>query len=137
MPSYKGRDLLLKIGNGGSPETFATLGAARTVAMTINNQPIDSTTMDSAGLQALQADAGVQTMQVKLEGLFKDDSAEETLRTAAFGRTSKNYELIFPNGDKYAAAFVVQDYTRGGTHDGLETFNMTLLRNGSGTFTAG
>lgn len=138
MPSQKGRDLLLKIGNGGSPtETFTTIGAARTVAMTLNNQPLDATTMDGAGIQALAADAGVQTMQIKLEGLFKDSAAEEALRAAAFGRTSKNYELFFPNGDKYAAAFVIENYARGGSFDGLETFSVTLSRNGAGTFTAG
>lgn len=138
MPSQKGRDLLLKIGNGGSPtETFTTIGAARTAAMTINNQPLDATSMDSGGIQVLQSDAGVQAMQLRLDGLFKDSAAEETLRAAAFGRAEKNYELFFPNGDKYAAAFVIESYARGGTHDGLETFSLTLSRSGNGTFTAG
>ena len=137
MPSQKGRDLLLKVGNGGAPETFSTIGAARTAALTINNQPVDNTTMDGGGFQGLQADAGVQTMQVSLEGFFKDAAAEESLRAAAFNRSLNNYELLFPNGDKYAAAFVVQDYRRGGSHDGLETFAVTLVRNGGGAFTAG
>lgn len=137
MPSQKGRDLLLKIGDGADPEVFSTLGAARSVAMTINNQPVDNTTMADNGLQGLQSDAGVQSLQIRLEGLFKDDAAEEALRAAAFGRSKKNYELLFPNGDKYAAPFVVQDYTRGGAFDGLETFQLTLLRSGGGTFTPG
>lgn len=106
-------------------------------AMTINNQPVDNTTMADNGLQGLQSDAGVQSLQIRLEGLFKDDAAEEALRAAAFGRSKKNYELLFPNGDKYAAAFVVQDYTRGGAFDGLETFQLTLLRSSGGTFTPG
>lgn len=138
MPSQKGRDLLLKIGNGASPtETFTTLGAARTVAMAMNNQPVDSTSMDSAGIQSMSSDAGVQTMSIRLEGLFKDAAAEETLRAAAFARTSKNYQLIFPNGDMYEGAFVIQEYARSGSYDGLETFSVSLIRNGVGTFTAG
>lgn len=137
MTSYKGRDLLLKIGNGGTPETFTTLGAARTVAMTLNNQPVDATTMDDGGAQVFEPAAGLQTMQLRLDGLFKDSTAEETLRAAAFARTRRNFELYFPNGDKYAAPFVVDNYTRGGAHDGLETFSVTLLRSGTGTFTAG
>lgn len=136
MTSQKGRDLLLKIGNGGTPETFATLGAARTVAMQINNQPLDATTMDDAGIVKLAADAGAQAMSVKLDGLFKDAAAEEILRAAAFGRTVHNYRLYFPNGDYYQAAFVVESYSRGGSYDGLETFSVTLLRSGNGTFTA-
>ena len=138
MPSQKGRDLLLKIGNGGTPtETFSTIGAARTAAMTINNQPLDGTSMDSAGIQSMVADAGVQTMQIRLEGLFKDAAAEETLRASAFGRTENNYQLIFPNGDAYQGSFVIQEYTRGGSYDGLETFSVSLIRNGAGTFTPG
>lgn len=137
MPSQKGRDLLLKIGDGGSPESFSTVGAARTTALTLNNQPADATSMADAGLQAFEAGAGTQSMQIRLEGLFKDSTAEEALRAAAFDRAAKNYELYFPNGDKYAAAFVIDSYARTGAHDGLETFSISLLRSGGGTFTEG
>ncbi|MBI1215686.1 MAG: hypothetical protein GC185_07700 [Alphaproteobacteria bacterium] len=137
MTSQKGRDLLLKIGDGGAPETFTTIGAARAVAMTLDNAPVDSTTMDADGIQSLSPDAGVQNMQLRLDGLFKDAVAEETLRAAAFGRTACNYLLQFPNGDSYTAAFVVMDYARSGAHDGLESFSVTLRRSGAGSFTAG
>lgn len=137
MPSMKGRDFLLKIGDGGAPdEGFTTIGAARAVAMTLNNQPLDATTMGDDGVQTMMADAGVQTMQIRIEGLFKDSSAEESLRTAAFGRAVNNFTLQFPNGDSYIAAFVVDNYTRGGAHDGLETFSAVLTRSGAGSFTA-
>ncbi len=138
MPSQKGRDFLLKIGDGGSPtETFATLGAARTNALALNNNPVDSTTMDGSGVQALMADAGVQSLNITIDGLFKDAAAEESLRAAAFARTQKNFQLAFPNGDVYQAAFVIGEYGRGGSHDGLETFSATLIRTGSGTYTPG
>lgn len=137
MPSQKGRDLLLKIGDSGDPETFTALGAARATSMSIDNRPVDATSMDSGGVQVLLGGAGVQSMSIRLDGLFKDGASEETLRAAAFLRETRNYELCFPNGDKYAGAFVVQDYARGGTYDGLESFSATLLRSGAGTFTAG
>ncbi len=137
MPSQKGRDLLLKTGDGADPEVFTTIGAARAVSMVINNHFIDATAMDSDGFQVLQSDAGLQTMQLRLEGLFKDASAEEALRAAAFGRTSGNYQLAFPNGDVYTAAFAIEGYARGGSHDGLETFTAALQRNGAGVFTKG
>jgi predicted secreted protein len=137
MPSQNGRDLLLKIGNGGSPETFATIGAARTVDMSIGNQPADITAMNSNGVAVLQADAGVQSMEIMLQGLFKDSAAEEALRAAAFNRTANDYQLVFPNGAIYAACFVIGDYKRSGSYDGLESFTVMLLRSGSGAFTAG
>lgn len=136
MAAFKGREFLLKIGDGGGPETFTSIGAARAVSMTVNNNPVDATTMDDSGIQNIVGDAGVQSMSISIEGVFKDAAAEETLRGVAFSRANKNYELLFPNGDDYAAAFVVQDYERGGSHDGLETFRATLVRDGSGTYTA-
>ena len=135
MPSQNGRDLLLKIGDGGDPEIFTTIGAARAMEMILDNNPADATAMDSNGVTVLQADAGVQTFEVMLQGLFKDSAAEETLRAAAFERTANNYQLLFPNGDRYAARFVIGDYRRSGSYDGLESFTVTLLRSGAGTFT--
>jgi TP901-1 family phage major tail protein len=137
MPSQKGRDLLLKIGNGADPEVFSTIGAARAVSVSLNNQPTDATTMDSNGLQELQAAAGVQSLELTLEGLFKDSAAEEALRLSAFNRTAKNYQLLFPNGDSFAAAFAIHGYRRSGSFDGLETFSLTLIRTGGGTFIPG
>lgn len=137
MASQKGRDLLLKIGDGEVSETFTALGAARATSMSIDNRPVDATTMDSGGVQVVMGEAGVQSMAVRLEGLFKDAAAEELLRAAAFARTAKNYELWFPNGDKYAASFVIGEYARGGSFDGLESFAVTLVRSGTGTFTEG
>lgn len=135
MPSQNGRDLLLKIGDGGSPENFTAIGAARTVELNINNHPAASTAMDSNGNAVLQPDAGVQSLDITLQGLFKDSAAEEILRAAALNRTANNYQLLFPNGDMYVAGFVIGDYKRSGSYDGLESFTVTLLRSGSGTFT--
>jgi TP901-1 family phage major tail protein len=135
MPSQKGRDFLFKIGDDGDPESFTSLGAARTNGMALNNNPVDSTTVDDEGVQTLIGDAGVQTMEVAIDGLFKDADAEETLRSVAFSGATKNFQLSFPNGDLYEAAFVIKEYKRSGTHDGLETFSAVLVRNGAGTYT--
>ena len=137
MPIQKGRDFLIKIGNGAEPETFATLGAARAVAVVINNQPVDVTSMSADGFQEARTDAGVQSMEVAIDGLFRDAAAEETFRSSAFDRTEKNYQLIFPNGDVFESAFVIRSYHRSGATEGLESFSATLMRSGGGTFTPG
>ena len=135
MPSQKGRDLLLKIGDGEEDESFAAIGAARNAAMTLDNRPVDATTMADGGVQVLSAAAGMQSLSLRLDGLFKDSAAEEALRSAAFARTAKNFRLQFPNGDSYTAPFVVESYSRGGSYDGLESFSVTLARSGTGDFT--
>ncbi|MDE2337568.1 MAG: hypothetical protein KGL10_09680 [Alphaproteobacteria bacterium] len=137
MPSQNGRDLILKIGDGASPENFTTIGAARTVEMAVSNLPADVTPLGGGGVAALQADGGVQALEITLAGLFKDSAAEESLRAAALGRTLDDYQLCFPNGAIYAASFAVTSYKRGGAYDALEDFTVTLARSGAGTFTAG
>lgn len=134
MPSHKGRDLLLKIGDGAEDENFTTIGAARTVAMTLNNQSADATTMADGGIQVLNAAAGVQSLSIRLEGIFKDSAAEESLRALAFAREARHFLLQFPNGDSYTAPFVVESYARSGSHDGLEGFSVSLSRSGAGSF---
>ena len=136
MPSQKGRDFLLKMGDGGAPEAFTSIGAARTNALVVNNNPVDDTAMGNNGVQTMVADAGIQTLQMNIDGLFKDQATEEFLRAAAMDRTAHNFQLAFPNGDTYEAEFIVQDYNRSGSHDGLETFSASLIRSGAGTFTA-
>jgi len=134
MSSQKGRDLLLKIGDGASPEVFTTIGAARTLAITINNNPIDITSLNSNGFQDMQADGGVQNLEINLDGLFKDAVAEETLRLSAFNRSVKNYQLIFPNGSMLSGSFIISQYQREGSYDGLETFSIIMLRSGSSLY---
>ena len=63
MTSQNGRDLLLKIGDGASPETFAVLGAARTVEMTVTNPKTDVTSIADGGMETLAADGGASDPQ--------------------------------------------------------------------------
>jgi len=137
MTAQRGSDFLLKIGDGGDPEVFSVLGAARTTALIVHNSAIDATDTDSGGLQKLEPLAGIQQMSLSVDGIFKDTAAEERLRTAAFGRLALNYQMAFPNGDTVGGAFFVEDYRRGGTFDGLETFSATFVRSGPAAFTAG
>ncbi len=137
MTSQNGRDLVLKIGDGGSPETFSTIGAARTVEMSVANPAAAVTSLADGGIAALVADGGVQTLEITLQGLFKDSAAEAALHTAALGRTLNDYQLCFPNGAVYAASFAVTAYKRSGAYNALEDFTVTLARSGAGVFTPG
>jgi len=126
----KGRDLLLKVGDGGTTEVFTTLGAARATTVSIENNPVDITSLNSKGFQELQIKGGVQEIEISVEGIFKDSAAEEILRAAAFNRSVKNYQLIFPNGEMIEGAFVISQYQREGSYNGLEVFSLKLLRTG-------
>lgn len=133
MTAQRGRDLLLKIGDGGEPEVFTAIGSARATFLSVDNRLADATPL---GGDSGAAFAG-RAVTVRVNGLFRDQEAEELLRAAAFSGAAVNCELSFPNGDRHAAAFVVAEYARSGTHEGLEGFSATLRQSGPGVFTAG
>ena len=47
MAAQKGRAVLMKIGNAGSPETFTTIGGMRSTTLTLNDETVDVTNKDS------------------------------------------------------------------------------------------
>ena len=50
MAAQKGRAVLMKIGNAGSPETFTTIGGMRSTTLTLNDETVDVTNKDIANL---------------------------------------------------------------------------------------
>ena len=78
MAAQKGSAMLMKVGNGGSPETFTTIGGLRSTSLTINNESVDVTNKDSSGKRTMLAAAGVQSISVSGSGVFTDAASETT-----------------------------------------------------------
>jgi len=137
MTMQKGRDLLIKVSGGTEVASYITVAAARTTSFSINNNAFDITSMNSNGFQELQAEGGVQSLEIKLDGIFKDSASEEIIRQTAFLRDIRSYQLCFPNNDTIKSNFVVASYKREGTYNGLETFSLALKSSGSYEFNKG
>ena len=69
MAAQKGSAMLMKVGNAGSPETFATIAGLRSTSLTVNNESVDVTNKDSSNNRTLLAAAGVQSISVPGGGL--------------------------------------------------------------------
>lgn len=137
MAAQKGVGVLLKIGDGGGTETFATIGGARTVEMSFNNQPVDATSASSTGQwRQLLDEAGILSMDATFDGVFQDDAPYDDLRTDAFARTLRNFQIVIPDYGTFAGAFIIASLTTGGAHDGEVTFRISLQSGGQVTFTA-
>ena len=135
MTIYAGRDVLVKIGDGGAPPAFASLGVARATGFDIVIAVADVTAVGSGVAARYSGSAGRQDARITLQGIFKDSAAEGQLRMAALGADVRRYQMIFANGEIYEADFIVESYKREGTFDGLEAFAAVLLRSGEGTWT--
>ena len=130
MTAQKGSDVLLKVGDGGTPEAFATVGGLRGTDFSLTRHPIDVTNMSSAGFQELLDCGGTQSISISGDGLFTDIASETLIRSYAFSGEIRNYELEFGNGDKISGAFQITNYERSGDVEDEERYAISLLSSG-------
>jgi TP901-1 family phage major tail protein len=135
MTAQQGALVLIKVGDGATPETFVTLGGLRTSNLVLNNHAWDTTTIESGNWRQLLANAGISAISISGSGLFTDALSEEQVRGYAFSRSVNNYRFIFANGDYLQGVFFITDYQRGGDYDSEEIYAITLESAGDVAFT--
>lgn len=132
---FAGRSFVLKKGNGASPEVFAAIGGARSTSLSINNNPVDVSDASSV-YQKMLATGGIQSMEVSLDGVCKDNAMFEALELAAVNRTASNYQMTSGSGAVFEGTFVITSFQRTGPHDGAETFSASFSSHGQIEYTA-
>lgn len=140
MAKQKGRLLLVKIGDGNSPEDFNTLCGLTTKTMTVNNNTYDVTTADctTPGGQLWQeVMTGMRSISVSGNGYFEDSTTEETLRAAAFGSGQSdtedavaNFQIIIPDFGTFEGAFHIDSLEFGGEQENGVTYSISLSSTG-------
>lgn len=134
MSSQKGKDLLIKIDDGGNYITVAGLRARR---LAFNAASVDITDAESAGRwRELLAGAGVQRASISGSGLFKDAASDALTRQVFFAGEIRSYEVIIPDFGSVTGPFQIVALEYSGRHDGEVTFEMALESAGALTFGA-
>lgn len=134
MAAQKGSAMLMKVGNGASPEVFATIAGLRSTSLTVNNESVDVTNKDSAGKRTYLAAAGVQSISVSGSGVFTDGSSESTIKTNALADTIDNYQFVVPDFGTFTGAFQVTSLEYAGEFNGEVTYSMSFESGGAITF---
>ena len=134
MAAQKGSALLMKVGNGGSPETFTTIGGLRSTSLSVNNESVDITNKDSSNKITLLAAAGVQSITVSGSGVFTDVASETTIKTNALADTQNNYQFLVPDFGTFTGAFQVSSLEYAGEYNGEVTYSMSFESAGTITF---
>ena len=135
MSAQKGRDLLVKIGNGGSPETFTTVAGLRARTLSFNSTTVDVTNADSANQwRELLAGAGVKSAAFSGSGVFKDASSDESLRSAFFNQATPDFQVVIPNFGTIAGPFQIASLQYEGPYDGEVKLSLSLASAGALTF---
>ena len=118
MSKKKGRTLLVKIGDGSSPEVFIVLCALTTKSLTINNAEFDVTTADCiapGGALWTEVMDGAKRVAVTGTGISKEEAAEKRLVAVAMASPPvANMQIIVPNFGTFDGEFFAQSAGLGG-----------------------
>lgn len=134
MAAQKGKDLLLKVQEGGS---YTTVAGLRSKKLAFNSETVDVTDADSAGRwRELLAGAGVQRASVSGAGIFRDAASDGVIRTRFFSGTISNWQVAVPDFGTVQGPFQVTALEYTGSHDGEVTFDIALESAGAISFTA-
>ncbi len=137
MAAQRGKDLLLKIGDGGEPEAFATVAGLRARTISLNARTVDVTDGDSAGRwRELLAGAGVRSAAVSGQGVFRDAASDAAIREVFFAQEARRWRLIVPDFGVLEGPFLVTALEYAGEHEGEASFALSLASAGEVGFSA-
>ncbi len=134
MAAQKGKDLLVKIADGGG---FTTVAGMRSRRIAFNAETVDVTNAESADQwRELLDGAGVKRASIAGRGLFKDASTDELMRQTFFDGAVKNFQIVIPDFGTMQGAFQITSLEFAGDYNGEVTYEMALDSAGALTFTA-
>jgi len=131
MAAEKGSAFLLKVGNGGAPPTYATIGGMRTTQLSVNGEAVNVTSKDSGSWRELLSGASVRSVSVAASGVFTGSAAENRIKGNALGGALDDYELSFESGERLRGRFLVTRLDYAGDHGGERTYAVALESSGA------
>ena len=136
MTAQKGKDLLLKIDATGS-EDFVTVAGLRSRQISFNAESVDVTNADSVGRwRELLEGAGGRRASLSGAGIFKDASADESVRQVFFDGAIRNWQVVIPDFGTISGPFQITALQYSGEHDGELAYEMALESAGALAFAA-
>ena len=139
MPATRGSDLLIKRGDGASPEVFTTVGALQSSTLTLNGDPIEVTTADDVdgnGEIWKTFITGPKSFSVSGNGIGKAllplQSVYDDFATGAL----TNYQVVVPNLGTFSLSMIVGSMSFDGPYDGVQGFTVELNGSSAPTFVA-
>lgn len=135
MTAQKGKDLLIKAGNGAGG--YVAVAGLRARQIAFNAEAVDVTNADSAGRwRELLAGAGVRRAAISGSGVFRDDASDLRLRQVFFDGVVETFQIVVPSFGILEGPFQIVGLEYRGDHAGEVTFDMSLESAGAVAFTA-
>lgn len=134
MTAQKGKDLLLKLEEGGS---FVTVAGLRSRRIAFNAETVDTTHAESADRwRELLDGAGVKRASLSGRGLFVDAASDALLREAFFEGAVRTWRVVIPDFGTVTGPFQITSLEFAGEHNGEVTFELALESAGALAFAA-
>jgi TP901-1 family phage major tail protein len=135
MAKYCGKDFLIQISAGGSPETWTTVAGMRASSMTLNGETVDVTDKDDQPWKTTLAGCGILSMSASMSGHITDSATVATLVNALMNRTATRFKLVSGKADYFTGSFRVTSMERNGEYNGAEQYSVSLEATGTITYT--
>lgn len=129
MAQQNGAAFLLK-------KNSVTVAGGRTLSLTVNGTPINTTTKGDGGVQEYLA--GVLTgisLELSFEGIEEDGVLRGLALGAASGKFLTDVTVEFPDGDTLSGDLILTNYAETGSYEDAQTFTATIISDGAWTYT--
>ena len=135
MTAQKGKDLLLKIGNG--LDGFTTVAGLRSRALMLNAETVDVTHSESAGRwRELLEGAGAKRAGLSGSGVFRDSESDALTRELFFNGTIRPWQIVVPSFGTISGLFQITSLEYRADHMGEVTFDIAMESAGELLFAA-
>jgi TP901-1 family phage major tail protein len=130
MAAEKGSAFLLKVGDGATTPSFATVAGLRTTQLSINGEMVAITNKGSGGWRELLSGAGVRSVSVSGAGVFTGSAAEARIKASALSGALDDYRLSFEGGETLTGRFLVTRLDYAGDFNGERSYTLSLESSG-------
>ena len=138
MPQQTGRTLLIRIGDGATPEVFANLCGIKTRSFNMSANQVDTTVPDcnNPGGPVQQTSVpGITQRTFTGSGKFVSGGTQKILLDHVRAATVFNAEVVVPGDGEYAGPWMVSDFEFSGEDEGNMDFSATFTAAGPLEFT--
>ena len=132
MAAEAGRDLRIAYdADGAGSGTAAVIAGARTDSMTINNEPIDITDKDDAGVRTMLNNVATKSIEISCTGVLKNDTLITLADSAAEDAALNFFEIDVGSLRSYRGQWFISSFEVTGEQEDAITFSMTLQSSGA------
>lgn len=132
MAAESGRDLRIEYAADGL--TYVVVAGARTDSLTFNNEMIDITDKDDAGVRTMLDDVSLKSMSLSCTGVAKGSTFSALAAAAASGTALHAFRVALGSFSTYSGSFFITSFEA--TGEQADTITFTLSLESSGAITA-